>query len=89
MADDVLVRVNERQDLAGLFSRIKRHVPLILVSVVLFAIPLVFILPHFFGEPGIWMGAPAADIGMLGLIAIVLAANASRRGWRFGVLQPV
>jgi putative MATE family efflux protein len=55
----------------------------------LFAIPLVFILPHVFGEPGIWMGAPAADIGMLGLIAIVLAANASRRGWRFGVLQPM
>jgi putative MATE family efflux protein len=55
----------------------------------LLAIPLVFILPHVFGEPGIWMGAPAADIGMLGLIAIVLAANASRRGWRFGVLQPV
>lgn len=55
----------------------------------LFAIPLVFILPHVFGEKGIWMGAPAADIGMLGLIAIMLAANASRRGWRFGVLQPV
>ena len=55
----------------------------------LFSIPLVFILPHIFGEQGIWMGAPAADIGMVALIAIVLAVNATRRGWRFGVLQPV
>jgi Na+-driven multidrug efflux pump len=52
-------------------------------------IPMVFVLPHIFGETGIWMAAPAADIGMIGLIAIVLAVNASRRGWRFGVLQPV
>jgi putative MATE family efflux protein len=55
----------------------------------LFSIPLVFILPHIVGEPGIWMGAPAADIGMLVLMAIVLAMNANRRGWRFGVLQPI
>jgi putative MATE family efflux protein len=55
----------------------------------LFAIPLVFILPHLFGERGIWMAAPAADIAMLGLIAIVLAVSAGRRGWRFGLLQPV
>lgn len=55
----------------------------------LFSIPLVFILPHIFGEQGIWMGAPMADISMVGLIAIVLAINSARRGWRFGVLQPV
>lgn len=55
----------------------------------LFSIPAVFILPHLFGETGIWMGAPAADMAMVALIAIVLAVNASRRGWRFGVLQPV
>lgn len=54
----------------------------------LFSLPLVFVLPHLFGERGIWMAAPTADIGMLGLIAIVLAVNAGRRGWRFGVLQP-
>jgi putative MATE family efflux protein len=55
----------------------------------LFSIPLIFILPHVFGEQGIWMAAPMADIGMVALVAIVLAVNASRRGWRFGVLQPV
>jgi putative MATE family efflux protein len=55
----------------------------------LFSIPLLFVLPHLFGETGIWMAAPAADIAMLGLIAIVLGINAAKRGWRFGVLQPL
>lgn len=55
----------------------------------LFSIPLLFVLPHIFGETGIWMAAPVADIAMLGLIAAVLAVNAARRGWRFGLLQPV
>jgi putative MATE family efflux protein len=54
----------------------------------LFSVPLLFVLPHVFGEPGIWMAAPAADIAMLGLIAVVLGINAARRGWRFGLLQP-
>jgi putative MATE family efflux protein len=55
----------------------------------LFSIPLLFVLPHVYGEPGIWMAAPAADIAMVGLIAVVLGINAAKRGWRFGVLQPV
>jgi putative MATE family efflux protein len=55
----------------------------------LFSIPLLFVLPHVFGETGIWMAAPAADVAMLGLIAVVLGVNAARKGWRFGVLQPV
>jgi len=55
----------------------------------LLSIPLLFVLPHFLGEKGIWMAAPAADIGMLALVVAVLSLNASRRGWRYGVLQPV
>ncbi|MBX9456247.1 MAG: MATE family efflux transporter [Rhizobium sp.] len=55
----------------------------------LFSIPLLFVLPHIFGEPGIWMAAPTADIAMIGLIAIVLGINAVRRGWRYGLLQPL
>ena len=35
------------------------------------------------------MAAPAADIAMVGLIAVVLAVNAAKRGWRFGLLQPL
>lgn len=55
----------------------------------LFSIPLLFVLPHIFGETGIWMAAPAADIAMVGLIAVVLGINAAKRGWRFGLLQPL
>lgn len=55
----------------------------------LFSIPLLFVLPHVFGETGIWMAAPTADIAMVGLIAVVLGVNAARRGWRFGLLQPL
>ena len=55
----------------------------------LFSIPLLFALPHVFGETGIWMAAPTADIAMVGLIAVVLGVNAARRGWRFGLLQPL
>ncbi|MDB5555922.1 MAG: multidrug and toxin extrusion family efflux pump [Rhizobium sp.] len=55
----------------------------------LFTMPLLLILPRLFGETGIWMAAPASDIAMVGLIAAVLGVNAMRRGWRFGVLQPV
>ena len=55
----------------------------------LFSLPLLFILPHLFGEQGTWMVAPAADIAIVGLAGLVLAVNARRTGWRFGVLQPV
>ena len=55
----------------------------------LFSLPFSLLLPHLFGETGIWMAAPAADIAIVGLIAVVLGVNAMRRGWRFGVLQPV
>ena len=55
----------------------------------LFSIPLLFVLPHIFGETGIWMAAPTADVAMVGLIAVVLGLNAAKRGWRFGLLQPL
>lgn len=55
----------------------------------LFSIPLLFVLPYIFGERGIWMAAPTADVAMIGLIAVVLGINAVRRGWRYGLLQPV
>jgi putative MATE family efflux protein len=55
----------------------------------MFSLPFALFLPHLFGETGIWMAAPAADIAIVGLIVVVLGVNAVRRGWRFGVLQPV
>lgn len=49
----------------------------------LFAIPLTFILPLAFAEPGIWMAGPAAEMLLLGLTAIVLrhTARQSKLGW--------
>lgn len=55
----------------------------------LFSLPLLFILPHLFGERGIWMAAPAADIAIVALALIVLGITARKTGRRFGVLQPV
>jgi len=53
----------------------------------LFTIPLTFILPNVFGEQGIWLSAPIAEIGMLGLAMLVLTLNGRQRGWRFGLFQ--
>lgn len=59
-----------------------------LSRIYLFTIPLIFILPNFFGEMGVWMATPVAELCMLVLVAFVLSVLARRRGWRFGVLQP-
>lgn len=51
----------------------------------LFTIPFIFVLPFAFGETGIWLAAPVADLGMLVLAIIVLWANHTRNGARFGM----
>lgn len=53
----------------------------------LFAIPMTFLLPIFFGEAGIWMAIPTADVLMLALAAAVLAATARRGDLRWGVFK--
>ncbi|MBL0371122.1 MATE family efflux transporter [Rhizobium sp. KVB221] len=60
-----------------------------LSRIYLFTIPLVFVLPHIFGEMGVWMATPAAELCMLALVTIVLIVSARKTGWRFGLLQPV
>lgn len=52
----------------------------------LFTLPLTFLLPHAFGEMGIWMVPVFAEAGMFLLAFIVLARNAKRLGWRYGLL---
>lgn len=52
----------------------------------LFTLPLTFLLPHVFGETGIWMVPLVADIGMCLLAVLVLSQNARRRGLRYGLL---
>lgn len=50
---------------SGLFQALGRAVPALLLSLsrqVLFLIPLVLILPRFFGLPGIWFAFPLSDV---------------------------
>lgn len=50
-----------------------------------FVIPMIFLLPLVFGEQGIWMATPVAELLLLGLTAVVLAATARRRNLRWGL----
>lgn len=52
-----------------------------------FLLPLIFILPNFFAEPGIWFAGPVADTLMMVVTAIVLMQNYLRNGFRYGVFQ--
>lgn len=51
----------------------------------LLSIPLTFLLPFFFGEPGIWRVALFAETGMLALTALVMMQG-RRRGLPYGLL---
>ncbi|TCT45034.1 MATE family efflux transporter [Martelella mediterranea] len=51
----------------------------------LFTIPLVFVLPRFLEETGIWLASPFSDVGMLMLALAVLFVNTRRTFARFGV----
>jgi putative MATE family efflux protein len=52
-----------------------------------FAIPLTFLLPVGFGEQGIWLAGPFAEIMLLGLTAIVLAATARNKNLKWGLFK--
>jgi putative MATE family efflux protein len=52
-----------------------------------FAIPLTFILAAQFGEIGIWLAGPLAEVLQLGLTALVLVQGARRYGLRFGIFD--
>jgi Na+-driven multidrug efflux pump len=53
----------------------------------LFAIPLTFLLPLAFGEQGIWMAGPVAEVLLLGLTAIVLSTTARRQELKWGLFK--
>jgi Na+-driven multidrug efflux pump len=47
------------------FQAIGKAVPALLLTLTrqgFFFIPLIFILPHYFGELGVWISFPAADV---------------------------
>ena len=55
----------------------------------LFALPLTFALPFFFGEPGIWYGGIVAEVLVLVLTVTVLRRRARRSGNPWGLFHPV
>lgn len=55
----------------------------------LFSIPFAFLLPLAFGETGIWLAPPTADLAMLLLGLLLLRRRAGRTGWKYGMLPLV
>lgn len=53
----------------------------------LFALPLTFALPFWFGEPGIWYAGIVAEICVLMLMIAVLRNRQRRHGQRLGLLE--
>jgi putative MATE family efflux protein len=52
-----------------------------------FATPLVFLLAFAYGEPGIWLAGPAAEILMLCLTIVVLAGSARDNQLKWGLFK--
>lgn len=55
----------------------------------LFAIPLTLLLPYEFGEWGVWIAGPVAELLLLLLTLLVLAHTAKRRNLRWGLFMKV
>lgn len=53
----------------------------------LFALPLTFALPFWFGEPGIWYAGIVAEVFVLTLTVVVLRNRRHRHGQRFGLFE--
>lgn len=53
----------------------------------LYALPLTFLLPFVFGETGIWLAGPAAEVLALATTAAVLARARTTTGNRLGVFR--
>lgn len=53
----------------------------------LFALPLTFLMPFWFGEPGIWYAGIVAEVLVLGLTAVVLSRRSRLHGQHFGLFE--
>ncbi len=52
----------------------------------LFAIPLTFLLPLVFGESGIWLATPIADLLLIVVTGVVLKTRTNILDW--GLFKP-
>lgn len=74
--------------LSGFFQALgdaRRAAILSLPRTFVFLVPLVYVLPKYFGEWGIWYAGPVTDISMMILTAIVLWFNSRSSGSRYGL----
>ena len=51
----------------------------------LFAIPLTFLLPFWFGESGVWYAGPIAEVLLLGLTIVILMRSARQNHLQWGI----
>ncbi|MET1414054.1 MATE family efflux transporter [Roseibium sp. HPY-6] len=63
----------------------KKAAVISLVKPYVFFLPLLFVLPHFFGETGIWLTGPAAEFLLLVLTALLLFRASKRHSARWGL----
>lgn len=56
-----------------------------LAKIYLFALPLTFVLPYVFKEPGIWYSGPLAEFLALGLALLILYRRSTLEQHRFGL----
>ncbi len=60
---------------AGYFQALGKALPAFILAIarqILFLLPLIFILPHFFKLNGIWLAFPVADILAVGVTALLV-----------------
>lgn len=55
----------------------------------LFALPLTFLMPFWFGEPGIWYAGIVAEVLVLGLTTVVLGRRSWQHGQHLGLFERV
>ena len=65
---------------------VRRSALLSLARTYLFAIPLIFVMPLGIGEDGIWLALPIADVALVMVTLVVLAARSRQAAW--GLFQP-
>lgn len=65
---------------------VRRSAILALSRTYVFALPLIFVLPHLIGETGVWLASPIADVMLVVVTTLTLRGLSSERHW--GLFQP-
>ena len=58
-----------------------------LSKIYLFAIPLTFLFPHWFGEIGVWYAGPVAEVLLLSVTILVLWKTAQNTDLKWGIFH--